>query len=321
MQTIKINAALGQRAQAVMNKHAKSFSWAAYFLSPSARREAALLYAFARAADDFADEEALGPLNERMALLKKLQQDVLQPSPLLEPHYANEPENTIASAVRSLLRHHRVNRSVLLHFMHSLEADSLPRQLESTQDLLTFAYGVAGTVGQMMRPILGAPAHAEAYATALGVAMQLTNIARDVVEDARRGRCYLPAQWGAQMQSVAFPNTTEQRTQAFQLIEKLLALADDFYAYAGQGIHHIAPGNQRAIRIALSLYRGIGQKILRQGSEYYWRGRTHLTPYEKGRLIIAVTLGRSQPVRKPARNVVASDLSHLHKVPGFYSQV
>lgn len=319
MQTIKINGRLEERAQAVMNKHAKSFSWAAYFLSPSARREAALLYAFARSADDLADEEALGPLEERMIVFKKLQQDVLQPPSFIRPPSAQELEYEITSAVKSLLRRHWVNRSVLQHFMHSLETDTLPRQLESTQDLLTFAYGVAGTVGQMMRPILGAPAHAEAYATALGVAMQLTNIARDVVEDAQRGRCYLPAQWGAQIQTVAFPDTIEQRAEAFKLIEKLLALAEDFYAYAGQGIHYIAPENQRAIRIALNLYRGIGQKILRQGPECYWHGRAHLTPYEKGRLIIGVMLGRSKQVRKPARDVVAFDLSHLHKVPGFYS--
>jgi 15-cis-phytoene synthase len=314
--TLKVNETLEQRAQAVLNKHAKSFSWAAYFLSPSAKRDAALLYAFARAADDFADEEALGPLHERMTLLNTLLQDVLaQPVPFSSV----EPTNPIASAVSHVLRRHQVNRSVLLHFMASLQVDALPRQIESTQDLLSFAYGVAGTVGQMMRPILGASAQAESYATALGVAMQLTNIARDVVEDAHRGRCYLPAQWGAEMQAVAFPKTDEQRTQAFKLIEKLLALAEDFYAYAGQGIMHIEPENQRAIHIALSLYRGIGRKILRQGAQCYWHGRAHLTPFEKAKLIGGVVLGVSAKTKKLPRDVVAFDLSHLHKVPGFYS--
>jgi 15-cis-phytoene synthase len=311
--TSKSNETLEQRAQAVLNKHAKSFSWAAYFLSPSAKRDAALLYAFARAADDFADEEALGSLHERMTLLNTLLQDVL------EQPASTVPTNPTASAVGHVLRRHQVNCSVLLHFMDSLQVDALPRRIESTQDLLSFAYGVAGTVGQMMRPILGASAHAESYATALGVAMQLTNIARDVVEDAHRGRCYLPAQWGAEMQSVAFPKTNEQQAHAFKLIAKLLALAEDFYDYAGQGIMHIAPENQRAIRIALVLYQGIGHKILRQGAELYWQGRAHLTPFEKAKLIAGVVLGVSAKTNKLPRDVVAFDLSHLHKVPGFYS--
>lgn len=319
METTNVTGTLEQRAQAVLNKHAKSFSWAAYFLSPSAKRDAALLYAFARAADDFADEEALGPLDERMKLLNKLQQDVLTQPAAHQLYPASESVNPIASAVGHILRRRHVNRSVLLHFMKSLQEDALPRQIESTQDLLSFAYGVAGTVGQMMRPILGAPAHAESYATALGVAMQLTNIARDVVEDAYRGRCYLPAQWGAEMQSVAFPQTNQQRAHAFKLIEKLLALAEDFYAYAGQGIMHIAPENQYAIRIALALYQGIGHKILRQGAELYWQGRAHLTPFEKAKLITGVVPGASPKTKQTPRDVVAFDLSHLHKIPGFYS--
>ncbi len=319
METRQSSENLEQRAQAVLNQHAKSFSWAAYFLSPAAKRDAALLYAFARAADDFADEPALGPLDERMLMLRTLQQDVLQLRVASAPDSADRPGNPIAAEVGNVLRRHNVSASVLQYFMQSLQADACPRQIESTQDLLSFAYGVAGTVGQMMRPILGAPAHAEAYATALGVAMQLTNIARDVVEDAHRGRCYIPSQWGADMQMMAFPATSAARARAFKLIQKLLALAEDFYAFATQGIAHIATENQRAIRIALALYRGIGRKILAQGPEAYWQGRQHLTRLEKGKLILSVMVGTAGETKKPPRDVVAFDLSHLHNIPGFHS--
>jgi 15-cis-phytoene synthase len=297
--------------QAVMDHHAKSFSWAARFLSASARKDAALLYAFARTADDLADEEHLGTMQERLQALQTLRTQALQ---------SQQPNPSLAGQTGHMLRGHGVPDAVLAVLMDSLQADAGPCQIESTEDLLKFAYGVAGTVGQMMRPLLGAPSKADAYAIALGVGMQLTNIARDVVEDAQRGRCYVPAQWGVSVQILATPQDAAQRSQAFAVLRRLLALADDFYAFAHAGISVIPRHNRRAIRIASALYQGIGHKILRQGEQRYWGGRTSLSNLEKVRLLSHTLLLPTLPRRVVARDVWHNDLSHLVGMPGFPAQ-
>jgi phytoene synthase len=297
--------------QAVMDHHAKSFSWAARFLSAPARRDAALLYAFARTADDFADEADLGSLQERNAALRDLRKQALEPV---------FPINSLANQTGSMLRDHGVPHAVLETLMDSLQADIDARQIDTTDNLLLFAYGVAGTVGQMMRPLLGAPPSADACAISLGVAMQLTNIARDVVEDAQRGRCYVPSEWGLTLRGMSAPRSAEERSVAFTALQRLLALSDDFYAFARSGISAIPRHNRRAIRIAAALYQGIGRKILRQGPNLYWQGRTFLTRPEKIRILAQTLLLPELPMRKSARDVWHDDLAHLVGVPGFPSQ-
>ncbi len=293
--------------QAVMDHHAKSFSWAARFLAGPARQDAALLYAFARTADDYADEDRLGTLDARLQYLTDMRLQALA-SPQGEP--------SLAHAAGHMLRSHGVPSAVLLCFMDSLQTDAGPRAIHTQQDLLRFAYGVAGTVGQMMRPLLGAPTQADAYAIALGVAMQLTNIARDVVEDAQRGRCYVPAEWGVAREVLAAPQDAAQRGQAFAALRKLLALADDFYAYAQSGMQAIPARNRRAIRIATALYQAIGHKIMQRGPEQFWQGRASLGAAEKSWLV-ARTLVRGPGPALPARDVWRSELSHLADTPGF----
>lgn len=304
---------LARQSQRVLDTHAKSFSWAARFLCSEARRHSALLYAFSRAADDFSDEESLGSYEQRMQMLAALRRAVLEaPDPALDT-----ASNPVASAVGVMLLKHGVDFCIPEYFLDSLREDSQPRQIQSTDELLRFAYGVAGTVGQMLRPVLGAPISAEPYAMALGVAMQLTNIARDVVEDAARGRCYLPAQWGVDWKTMAQPETDDQRRHAFAKLDRLLALAEDFYAFAETGLHYIPPRNRRAIRIALVLYRGIGRKVLREGPSQYWNGRVHLGSFEKWRLMSGALLSLRPKSGRSKRDVVACDLSHLQGVPGF----
>ena len=278
---------LTRHAQAVMNTHARSFSLAALFFTAPTRADAALLYAFARAADDLCDEESLGPLAQRLQTFARLSLCAQQAR-----NDSSSSSDAMASAAGRVLRRHEVHPNVLAHFLQGLRDDTGPRQLQTTDDLLQFAFAVAGTVGQMMRPVLGAPIEAERHAIALGMAMQLTNVARDVEEDARRGRCYLPAQWDRQWHLGAGLTTAAQRTRAFAMVRRVLALADDFYAYAAQGLQAIPTRNRRAIHVALALYQGIGHKILRVGPDRYWEGRVHLSWFERsGRIGRAILRG------------------------------
>lgn len=292
--------------QDVMDVHAKSFSWAARFLMPAARQDAALLYVFARFADDLADEESLGSLAERIEQLQELENNALNPG-----------GDALGHRVGKMLQAKGVSADVIRNFMGGLKQDAGPRHIQSTEELLQFAYGVAGTVGQMMCPILGASHQALPYALALGVAMQLTNISRDVVEDAARGRCYIPAQWSVDAEALRAPHNQQQATQSFAAIQKMLLLADDFYAYAQQGMERIPAGNRRAIRIATALYRGIGQKVLRNGAERYWQSRTTLGRLAKIKIVFACFIGADKLSGLRVRNVVKQDLKHLALIPGF----
>jgi phytoene synthase len=181
---------------------------------------------------------------------------------------------------------------VLHHFLSGLRDDAQPRQVKTTDELLQFAFAVAGTVGQMMLPMLGAPTEAEHYAIALGMAMQLTNVARDVQEDALRGRCYLPAEWDADWHQEAGLVDADQRVRAFAMVQRLLMLADDFYAFAAPGLAAIPARNRRAVRIAAALYQAIGHKILKIGPAQYWQGRVSLSRMERGSLMLRTVLRR-----------------------------
>ena len=299
--------------QAVMDQHAKSFSWAARLLGAEARRDAALLYAYARAADDFADEVHLGSLEQRTQALLDMRNCALH----AEAGSKMATEESIAVQTGLMLRHHKIPAAVLENFMDSLQADTGARHIQSTADLLHFAYGVAGTVGQMMRPLLGASPAADSHAIALGIGMQLTNIARDVVEDAHRQRCYIPAQWGVSLSLMAAPTNTSEKSMAFAALQRLLALSDDFYAYAQAGFAAIPSHNQRAIRVAAALYQGIGKKILQRGPEQYWSERVYLTRAEKMKTLVQSLFFVSSPAVLAVRDVWSDDLSHLVGVHGF----
>jgi 15-cis-phytoene synthase len=295
------------KPQQVLSHHGKSFALGARFLSKTTRHDVTLLYAFARVADDLADEEHLGSLPERMAQLQAMHRDALRPD-------AHSTE--LAHEVGRMLARCGAQSEVLAHFLTSLQQDSGSRHIETEQELMQFAHGVAGTVGQLLCPLLGAPAHAQRYALALGMAMQLTNIARDVVEDAARGRCYIPAQWGVSMQALAKPQSSEQAVLSFAAIKQLLALADELYAFAAGGIAQIPQRNRRAIVVASALYRAIGQKILQRGAAQYWQGRCSLSGWEKCR-VLAKSMGASQPVTQSSQEFAQVTLKHLGHLPGF----
>jgi 15-cis-phytoene synthase len=299
---------LADQAQQIMRRHARSFDWAARFLAPSARGYTTLLYAFARIADDLADEPGLGSLHDRLASLATLKSGLLAP----------QGSNAWVGAVAQLRRQHALPNSLFDCFLDSLRDDAQARRLHTEHDLLAFAYGVAGTVGLMMRPILGAAPSADPHALALGIAMQLSNVARDVVEDAARDRTYIPSSYGVSAEELRRPVDAAARGRAFAAIARVLALAENFYTFAEGGLHLIPQRNRRAIRIALVLYRGIGRKILRRGPERYWQGRTSLSALEKLRLIAPLVLvgERPQAARRPDA-APAGVLQALRTLPSF----
>jgi 15-cis-phytoene synthase len=300
------------KPQAVMNTHAKSFSWAAKFLAPETREPVARLYALARLLDDWIDEPSLGDYTTRLQQFDHAAGSFM----------GDSVAHSLASEIGSLLRSQGVAPDVISTFVNTLRQDGQERHLHSSSELLAFAYGVAGTVGQMMRPLLGATPAADSAAVALGMGMQLTNIARDVMEDAQRNRCYLPSEWlPAEWQlSQLLAHEPAACTAAFEAVKRLLAQAEIFYAQGEQGLMLIPAQNRRAIRIALVLYRAIGRKILRQGRGYLHSDRVHLNVLTKlSWIAYALMPGTIPKPSSPVTPPIAYAHPALLHIPGFPS--
>jgi phytoene synthase len=151
--------------------------------------------------------------------------------------------------------------------VHACRQDTRALTIDDEQDLEKYAFGVAGNVGLIMYPILGGtlPAGRE-YATQLGMAMQGTNIARDIVEDLERGRVYIPSTWldrGDLLQLLANDGRYEQ--SVVQAVGKLLRWAGERYSRGLSGLHYLAPENRFAIQVAARCYAAIGDRVIVQG--------------------------------------------------------
>jgi phytoene synthase len=171
-------------------------------------------------------------------------------------------------ALALVVQQYQLPRVLLDALLEGFAWDASGRRYETLEDLHAYGARVAGTVGAMMCWIMGPQSGLTlARACELGVAMQLTNIARDVGEDARNGRLYLPLQWlreaGINLQQwLAQP----QSTQAIKaLTDRLLQEADRLYQQAQCGIAELPPDCRAAILAASTIYGEIGQQLRRDG--------------------------------------------------------
>jgi phytoene synthase len=257
-----------------MRRHGKTFAFAARVLPAAVRRDASVLYAFARHADDLVDEPSLGSCAERRAAFSDLRQ-------AMAGRTAAGGPGAPAAAVRELLARNGVGSAPMLRFLDALEGDFEPRRIATLNQLLEYAHGVAGCVGLMMRPLLGADPEADAAAAALGRAMQLTNVARDVQEDWVRDRLYLPAEL---LPCAPPPGPLPGQARdwvPFSAVAALVQRAEPLYHEGLQGIGALEPACRRGIRTAALLYREIGHRILAVGPQGYWQSRVHLSWSDK----------------------------------------
>ena len=252
-------------ADRMLAAHGKSFHWARRFLGATAARQATLLYAFCRLLDDIADGDAPGGEVRLRALDARLAGDQAVHAPEAEAFLGFAAEAGIpVSAARDLIAGLLFDQGQVL--------------LQTEAELICYAYQVAGTVGLMMAPILGrSDPHADAFAVDLGIAMQLTNIARDVLEDAHLNRRYLPAPWCADVipqairDSALQPDPRIHQTVA-EAVKKTLCLAETYYASGLQGLAYLPLRNDAAIAVAACVYRAIGRRL--KARKYaWWQGR------------------------------------------------
>lgn len=277
------NNAIVATSQAVLQQHAKSFRWAQLFLGPRQRADSAVAYAFCRLVDDTVDE-APNEATARAGLaeLEAMLEGQKEPSPLIlayrelgeRAHFGLEP-------ARSLLR--------------GAESDLGPVRVADDGELGTYCYRVAGTVGLMMCGILGVTdPRAHRHAVDLGVAMQLTNICRDVREDAELGRVYLPqarlSRHGLTgsdlLQGGMLCEDPARRRALAQVTAELLELADQAYASGEAGLPYLPIRARLAIAVASRVYGGIGRRLRRVRDSDPWPGRVHVPSHLKLALVV-----------------------------------
>jgi len=235
----------------------KSFHAAALLLPRRVHAPATALYAFCRVADDAIDESATpGPA---LAMLRTR----------LDAIYAARPHDAAPDrALASVVRDHAIPRALLDALLEGFEWDATARRYETLEDLQDYAARVAGTVGAMMAVLMGARSpEALARATDLGIAMQLSNIARDVGEDARAGRLYLPQAWlrEAGTDPAAFLAHPVFTPGLGQVIARLLIAAETLYRRATPGEALLPWDCRPGIGTARRLYRQIGREVARRG--------------------------------------------------------
>lgn len=258
-------------AKQILAKGSRSFSWASRALPPALRDDAAMLYAFCRRVDDIADEG--DDPNEARTTLRQVEDEL---------NGRHDPRPFVASFLE-LAGRRGIDVRAARHLVVSVRSDLDPVRMSSTAELLRYCYGVAGTVGLMMSRILGVERReSDPHAIDLGIAMQLTNICRDVDEDARRGRVYLPSSLliprGVDPEDLVDGRADHEAVQA--VIRTLLRLADSYYASAERGMRDIPAVPRLAILIASRVYRAIGVRLLARGTRW-WEGRTVVGPFGK----------------------------------------
>jgi phytoene synthase len=240
----------------------KSFHAAAFLLPWRVREPAIALYAFCRVADDAIDlgsdrgvagtAAALAHLRERLAAI-----------------YAGQPQAfAVDRALADVVSRFALPRALPEALLEGFAWDAQARQYETLEDLVSYAARVAGAVGVMLALIMGVgTAAAIARAIDLGIAMQLSNIARDVGEDARAGRLYLPRRWLREqgVDPEAWLARPEFTPALGAVVARLLAAADGFYARAEPGIAALPPACRPGIRAAKALYAEIGRTVARKG--------------------------------------------------------
>ena len=242
-----------------MRGGSKSFYLSSLALPQRVRAPATALYAFCRVADDAIDNSA-----EPARALADLQAR-------LDAVYAGTPRADVADqALAAVVDEARLPRVLVDALLEGFAWDAQGRRYETIDELHSYAARVAGTVGAMMALVMESrDTQSLARACELGVAMQLTNIARDVGEDARNGRLYLPLAWlrEAGIDADAWPAAPTFDARLAGVVARLLAEADRLYARAECGVSALPRDCRPAIQAARLVYAEIGREIEAAGHD------------------------------------------------------
>ena len=288
--------AVRKLAERTIAEGSKSFALASRILPTDKRLDVWLLYAWCRYADDQIDQS---PIQERPQALLKLRRDI-------DALYGDAPiTDPLWEALREVLSRSEMPREYLSTLVDGMQMDVDGIIYRSFDELLLYCHRVAGVVGFMMAQLLGVSRLAALRSAAhLGLAMQLTNICRDVLEDWNGRRLYLP---DAMLSHYGVANLYERLGQPLRygdaiamsrVVEALLKRADEFYASADVGARHLDARSAFAVRTARLVYCEIGQVVRARKCDVLM-GRAVVTTKRKLLLVgqAALTCAREVPLR------------------------
>ncbi|WP_251979123.1 15-cis-phytoene synthase CrtB [Salinicola avicenniae] len=295
-------------ATQTMAAGSKSFATAARLFDPATRRSALMLYAWCRHCDDVIDGQQLGfaagcsgadaadgPA-QRLARLEAETRRACAGEPMSDPAFA---------AFQEVALRHEIPESQALDHLTGYAMDVRGDRYPHLADTLRYCYHVAGVVGLMMARVMGVRDDAVLdRACDLGLAFQLTNIARDIVDDAQMDRCYLPLAW---LEEFAVPRAElaapQHRPALGEMARRLVAVAEPYYASAREGLPALPLRSAWAIATARGVYRRIGLKVAVAG-ENAWSTRQGTGKAEKLGLLlagggVALSARRHRPCPRP----------------------
>ena len=233
--------------------YAKSFNWAGFFLPKKTYKNCSYLYDFCRVVDNIADDE--GEIEIKKVKFQKFVSDFKQ----------KNFENPIILNMWNIIHEFNISLEIIYDLFDGIESDIKQNvKIDTRKDLLIYCYRVAGTVGLMMAKILKvSKKQSLKSAIDLGIAMQLTNISRDVIEDSKKNRSYINGN--------------------FEEINSTIKLADTFYKNSFYSIREIPLSFRFSILVARRIYRKIGYKILKKKTfeNYSKSGKIYVSNFEK----------------------------------------
>ncbi len=286
--------AVTAHGHASIKKGSKSFALASRVLPPALRDDASMLYAWCRYCDDVIDGQEMGHgqmtdykdgQGARLAELEERTQDALDGKAM---------DNPVFTGLARVIKTHNIDHKHPFELLKGFDMDASDRIYKTIDDILDYSYHVAGVVGVMMANIMGVRDAATLdRASDLGLAFQLTNIARDVVDDARADRVFVPQdlllKYNAPIGARALMQP-ENWPAAHQAACAQLDIAEGYYQSAKAGIKELDFRCAWAISAALAVYREIGQTLRANGPQA-WHGRVGASKSRK----IALALGAVRP--------------------------
>lgn len=264
-------------AQQAIARGSSSFASAARLFDSDTRQSVVMLYAWCRHCDDVVDgqQDGHGQAAQDPALGVRRIEDLAE-----QTRRALRGQGTVSApfaALAEVVRRHRIPERFPLEHLSGFRMDVEARRYHTLEDTLDYCYRVAGVVGVMMAIVMGRRDDVTLDRAAdLGLAFQLTNIARDVIDDHAAGRLYLPAQWLAEEQvhpaEVAEPR---HRERVARVAQRLVEAAEPYYSSARLGIAALPIRSAWAVATARGVYREIGLQVkARGGSAWDQRIRT-----------------------------------------------
>jgi phytoene synthase len=233
--------------------YAKSFNWAGFFLPKKTYKNCSYLYDFCRVVDNIADDE--GEIEIKKIKFQKFVSDFKQ----------KNFEDPVIQNMWNIIHEFNISLEIIYDLFDGIESDIKQNvKIDTRKDLLIYCYRVAGTVGLMMAKILNVnKKQSLKSAIDLGIAMQLTNISRDVIEDSKKNRSYINGN--------------------FEEINSTIKLADTFYKNSFYSIREIPLSFRFSILVARRVYRKIGYKILKKKTfeNYSKSGKIYVSNFEK----------------------------------------